>query len=250
MSGHSKWSTIKRKKEKEDAGRGRVFTKIARKITVAAREGGGDINGNFRLRLAVEEARAANMPGDNIQRAIKRGTGELESEAYEELLYEGYGPAGVAFLIEITTDNRNRTAGDIRYIMAKNGGNLGESGCVAWMFAKKGILELTGAKLPPEDEVMLVALEAGAEDIISTEEGFMVVCAPEDFQKVQEQLRAARLPVTGADLTMRPQSTVTLGPQEAERVLNLIEALEENDDVQAVHTNMELTPEAISALQA
>ena len=249
MSGHSKWANIKHKKEKEDAGRGKIFTKIARKLIVAAREGGGDPLGNFRLRLAIEDAKSVNMPNDNIQRAIKKGTGELGGVAFEEFYYEGYGSAGVALLIEISTDNRNRTAGEVRFIMSKQGGNLGEAGCVAWMFAKKGVFEIAGAKLPPEDEVMLMALDAGAEDVSASDEGYEVICAPEDFLTVQENLRAAELPLVAAEITMRPKNTVMVGPDDAPRVISLIEALEDNDDVQAVYSNMELTQEALEALE-
>jgi YebC/PmpR family DNA-binding regulatory protein len=250
MAGHSKWSNIKRKKEKEDAGRGRIFTKIARQITIAAREGGGgDPTSNFRLRLAIDAARAVNMPNENIQRAIKRGTGELESVNYEEIVYEGYGPAGVAILMDIATDNRNRTAGEIRFIMSKYGGNLGESGCVAWMFEKKGVLLVTGESLPSEDDVLLMALEAGAEDVVTTHEGYEIICAPEDFPQVNEQLQSI-LPLEQAELTMRPKNNTVLGYDDAQRVIALIEMLEDNDDVQAVYTNMELTAETIAALQA
>lgn len=250
MAGHSKWSNIKRKKEKEDAWRGKAFTKVAKQITVAAREGGGDPNSNFRLRMAVDEARAINMPTDNIQRAIKRGTGELESVDYEELVYEGYAPGGVALLIEVTTDNRNRTAGEIRYIFSRGGGSLGESGCVAWMFDKKGVVTLSGSELPSEDHLTGVALEAGAEDLVATDEGYEIICAPEDLQAVQESVEASGLPIAAADLDMRPQNTVSLGEEEARRVIDLIEAVEENDDVQGVYSNLEVSPEVMEALRA
>jgi YebC/PmpR family DNA-binding regulatory protein len=248
VSGHSKWSNIKHRKEKEDAWRGKAFTKVARQITIAAREGGGDVNANFRLRLAVEAARAINMPNDNIQRAINRGTGDVDNVSYEELVYEGYGPGGVAIYIEVATDNRNRTAGDLRWILSKHGGNLGESGCVAWMFEKKGMLVISGDELPSEDELMLMALEAGAEDISSGMAEYEVVCAPENFQAVQESLRQSGLPIASAELVMQPKTNVTLGEEEARKVLTLIEALEELDDVQTVFSNLELTPEAEAAL--
>lgn len=249
MSGHSKWANIKHKKEKEDAWRGKAFTKVARQITIAAREGGGDPDANFRLRIAVDAARAINMPGENITRAIKRGTGELDNVAYEELMYEGYAPGGVALLIEIATDNRNRTAGDVRWILSKHGGNLGESGCVAWMFEKKGVVTVSGDKLPAEDELMLQALEAGAEDMVATDDGYDIICSPTDFPQVQDNLHKAGLPITAAELDMRPKTTVTLGESEARRVFNLIDALEEHDDVQTVYSNLELTPEAAAALE-
>lgn len=248
MSGHSKWANIKRKKEKEDAWRGKAFTKVARQIMIAAREGGGDINANFRLRMAVEAAKAINMPGENIQRAINRGVGDVDSVAYEEIVYEGYGPGGVALLMQIATDNRNRTAGEVRYILSKHGGNLGESGCVAWMFEKKGSIVIRGENLPAEDEVMLAALDAGAEDVVAEEDGFEVVCAPENFQTVQEQLRRSGLPIASAELVMEPKTTVTLGEEEARKVLTLIDALEDLDDVQTVFSNFTLTPEAEAAL--
>ncbi|HHT26047.1 MAG TPA: YebC/PmpR family DNA-binding transcriptional regulator [Firmicutes bacterium] len=248
MAGHSKWANIKRKKEKEDAWRGKAFTKVARQITIAAREGGGDINANFRLRMAVEAARAINMPNENIQRAINRGTGDVDSVSYEELVYEGYGPGGVALYMQVATDNRNRTAGDLRWILSKHGGNLGESGCVAWMFEKKGSIIISGDNLPTEDELMLAALEAGAEDVITSDEGYEIVCAPENFQAVQENLRQSAIPLTTAELVMEPKTTVTLGEEEARHVLALIEALEEHDDIQTVFSNLELTPEVEAAL--
>lgn len=250
MAGHSKWANIRRRKEREDAWRGRAFTKAARQITIAAREGGPDAESNFRLRLAIDAARAINMPGENIQRAIGRGTGDLEGAAYEEIIYEGYAPGGVALYMEAATDNRNRTAGEVRYILSKYGGNLGESGCVAWMFDKKGEICLKGDQLPVEDELLLMALEAGAEDMIATDEGFDIIAAPEAFQGVQEHLRKAGLPVASAELAMLPQNTVTLPLDEARRVLELIETLEDNDDIQTVYSNLELTPEVLADLGA
>lgn len=247
MAGHSKWANIKRKKEKEDAWRGKVFTKVARQITIAAREGGSDIESNFRLRMALEAARQINMPNENIQRAINRGTGDLESANYEEIVYEGYAPGGIALFIEIATDNRNRTAGDVRYILSKYGGNLGESGCVAWIFDKKGVVSVEGPELPNEDELMLMALEAGAEDMVATEEGYDLISAPERFQEMQDALRGAGLNIVSADLIMQPRNTTALEEEQARRVLDLIEALEENDDVQTVYSNLEVTPELLSA---
>jgi YebC/PmpR family DNA-binding regulatory protein len=252
MAGHSKWSNIKRKKEKEDFWRAKAFTKVARQLTMAAREGGGDPDVNFRLRMAIDEARLINMPSDNIQRAIKRGTGELESLTYEEFVYEGYGPEGVALLIDIATDNRNRTASDIRYIFSRHGGSLGESGCVGWMFERKAVICVANAGTSlGEDELMMSALEAGAEDMVATTDaGFEIIGAPEDLDAMKEALARDGVPIDSAELTMRPQNTMVVEESEARRVVELIEALEANDDVQNVYTNLELTSELLEALQA
>lgn len=248
MAGHSKWSNIKRRKEKEDFWRSKAFSKVARQITIAAREGGGDVEANFRLRMAVDDARAINMPNENIERAIKRGTGELEGVAYEELMYEGYGPGGVALLISIATDNRHRSAGDIRYIFSRHGGSLGESGCVAWMFDRKGVVSVGGSELPEEEELMLIAIEAGADDVVATDEGFDIISTPEGFQALREALEKAELPIISAELTMLPRNTMRVERSEAQRNLDLIDALESNDDVQDVYSNLELTPELLEAL--
>ncbi|HHV44497.1 MAG TPA: YebC/PmpR family DNA-binding transcriptional regulator [Firmicutes bacterium] len=245
MAGHSKWANIKHKKQKEDKLRGKLFGKLTREIIVAAKEGGGDINANFRLRTAVERARAANMPMDNIERAIKRGTGELDGANYEEFTYEGYGPAGVAILMNIATDNRNRTAGEIRHILDKHGGNLGESGCVSWMFSQKGELAVAKEGVD-EDELMLAAVEAGAEDVETDDEEFLVYTAPGDLQKVKEALAEAGYVVSRAEVTMIPSNYVELNKEEAERVLKLMDVLEEHDDVQAVYANFDI-PEEIMA---
>lgn len=245
MAGHSKWANIKHKKQKEDKLRGKLFGKLTREIIVAAKEGGGDINANFRLRTAVERARVANMPMDNIERAIKRGTGELDGANYEEFTYEGYGPAGVAILMNIATDNRNRTAGEIRHILDKHGGNLGESGCVSWMFSQKGELAVAKEGVD-EDELMLAAVEAGAEDVETDDEEFLVYTAPGDLQKVKEALAEAGYVMSRAEVTMIPSNYVELNKEEAERVLKLMDVLEEHDDVQAVYANFDI-PEEIMA---
>lgn len=237
MSGHSKWNNIKRKKEKEDARRGAAFTKVARLITVAARAGGGDPDANFRLRLAIDKARAVNMPFDNIERAIKRGSGEAGGDNYDEVVYEGYGPGGVAVLLDIMTDNRNRTASDVRHLFSKYGGNMGEAGCVAWMFEQKGVLWLEPEQAGDLDELMLQALEAGAEDVSDTGDGVEIVTAPGDFAAVKDALEQAGYALAEASVTMRPKSTVPVEPGDAERLMVLLEAFEEHDDIQDVYTN-------------
>ncbi|NLN18291.1 MAG: YebC/PmpR family DNA-binding transcriptional regulator [Firmicutes bacterium] len=250
MAGHSKWSNIKRKKAKEDAGRAKAFTKMARKITIAAREGGGDPEANFRLRMAIEEARMVNMPNDSIQRAIKRGTGELDSAVFEEFVYEGYGPGGVALLIDVATDNRNRAASEIRYIFSRHGGNLGESGCVAWMFERKAVILVPADGNIDEDELMMSALEAGAEDMEASDGFFEIIGPPENLRAMQEALVQEGIPVESAELTMRPKNTMTVDESVARRVISLIEDLEDNDDVQNVYTNLDLTDELLAALEA
>jgi YebC/PmpR family DNA-binding regulatory protein len=245
MSGHSKWSTIKRKKAAEDARRGQTFTKLIREITVAAREGGGDLESNPRLRTAVDNARAQNMPSDNIEKAIKRGTGELEGVTYSRVTYEGYGPGGVALFIECLTDNENRTVAAIRHILGRHGGNLGKDGSVAWMFDPRGqILIDEGAH--DEETVFLAAIEAGAEDVIAEEGYYRVMTAFTAFQAVQDALHAAGIEVEEAELTMIPKSTVAVDGSTAERVLRLVDALEEEDDVQKVAANFDI-PEEILA---
>ncbi len=243
MSGHSKWSTIKRKKGAADAKRGKLFTKLIRELETAARLGGGDPDANPRLRLAVDRARAANMPKDNILRAIAKGTGAGGSEHYEEVVYEGYGPGGAAILVEALTDNRNRTVGEIRHLLSKYGGNLGASGCVAYLFAKKGLIQIDGEVDP--DAVLEVALEAGAEDVVEREGGVDVLTAPADFDPVREALAAAGFELAGAELTMQPNTTVKLEGREAESMLKLAEALEDLDDVQHVHANFDISDEEL-----
>ncbi|MEW5949359.1 MAG: YebC/PmpR family DNA-binding transcriptional regulator [Thermodesulfobacteriota bacterium] len=244
MSGHSKWSTIKRKKGATDAKRGKIFTKLAKEIIVAARLGGGDINMNPRLRAAVADARAENMPKDNIERAIKKGTGELEGQSYEEVIYEGYGTGGVAVLVESVTDNKNRTVSDIRYIFSKNGGNMGENGCVAWLFDKKGLITVD-KKAVTEEKLMDIALEAGAEDVREQEEEYEVVTPVSDFEAVKKALDDQRVPYLAAEITMFPKTTVQIEDEkQAQQVLRLMEALEDNDDVQHAYANFDI-PDAI-----
>ncbi len=247
MAGHSKWDNIKHKKAKEDAKRGKIFTKIARQITVAAREGGGDPESNFKLRIAVDKARAVNMPNDNIERAIARGTGGGESDNYEEVVYEGYGPGGVAVMVQAMTDNRNRTASDLRYTFSKNGGNLGESGCVAWMFEKKGLILIERTEAIDEDELMLTALDAGAEDVKVEGEGIEIITDPAEFEAVKTELESASYTLASAEVTMLPQNTVAAEGADAKRTVKLIDALEDLDDVQDVYTNADLPEDAYDA---
>lgn len=239
MSGHSKWSTIKRKKGKNDAQRGRIFTKLVKEITIAAREGGGNVNINARLRTAVLTSRAENVPQANIDRAIARGTGELEGIMYEELTYEGYGPGGVAVLIEAVTDNKNRTTPEIRHAFSKNGGNIGDTGCVAWMFDKKGLI-VVNKEEQDEDEIMMMALEAGAEDIQDEGDTFDVFTSPSEFESVRSQLIENGIEPLRAEICRIPQSTVAIEGQEAEQLLRLLEVLEEHDDVQNVYANFDM----------
>ncbi len=249
MSGHSKWAGIKHKKAKVDAQRGRLFTRLIREITVAARIGGGDPAGNPRLRDAIDKAKAGNMPQDNITRAIKKGTGELEGVTYEDCVYEGYGPGGVAILLEAVTDNRNRTTAEVRKIFSRLGGNLGEVGCVGWMFDKKGLIQVS-AKGVDEEQLLAVALESGAEDVRTEEQTFEVVTAPKDFEAVKTALEQASFPVDQSEVTMLPQSTVRIEGKTAEQVLRLMDGLEEHDDVQHVYSNFDIPEEIMAALTA
>lgn len=235
MAGHSKWANIKHKKARQDASRGKVFTKIAREIIVAIRQGGSaDPEGNMRLRLALNKARAANMPNDNINRAISRAVGSSDSDNLEEITYEGYGPGGVAILLDILTDNRNRTASEIRYIFSRKGGNLGETGCVGWMFKRKGLILVEQENCPlAEEDIMLAALEAGAEDIRGAGQGWEIVTAPEDMETVRNALVEQGIEPAEAEITMLPDNLSEGPPQ----VMELIDALEEHDDVQNVYTN-------------
>ncbi len=237
MSGHSKWSTIRRKKEKEDAKRGKIFTKLIKEITVAARQGGGDPEGNPRLRTAIQNAKASNMPQANIDRAIKKGTGELPGAVYEEVIYEGYGPQGVALLIESLTDNKKRTVSDIRYILSKHNGHLGETGSVAWMFEQKGVITVEEAN---EDELLALALEAGAEDMKPEDGGYEIITAPEKLGEVKEKLEEGGITCQSAQVTRIPQTTVKLEGKAAEQTLKLMEALEDHDDVQNVYSNFDI----------
>lgn len=239
MAGHNRWSKIKRQKEAMGATKGKTFTKVIREITVAARTGGGDPAGNARLRVALDAAKAANMPSDTIQRAIKKGTGELEGVNYEEIAYEGYGPAGTALIVECVTDNRNRTAGEVRHLFAKGGGNLGETGSVAWMFERRGLIEVKVGKT--EDQMMEIALEAGAADVLNLEEdGFEVYTEPADLHEVSAALEAAGLSLGERKLGFVAKNTVMLDGEKAEQAMKLIDLLEDCDDVQNVHANFEI----------
>ena len=246
MAGHSKWANVKRRKARVDAQKGKIFTKLAREIIVAAREGGDDIETNFSLRLAVQKARDNNMPNDNIQRAIQRGSGGLEGESYDQVNYEGYASGGVAVLLEALTDNRNRTVAEIRHLFSRYGGNLGESGCVAWMFERKGLLIVKKEDLQiDEDDLMLMALEAGAEDVKEEDDTYSIITTPELFEEVKEYLQKQKIACESAEVTMLPQNTVEIdNPDEVRRILNLMEALEDNDDVQNVYANFEI-PDAL-----
>jgi YebC/PmpR family DNA-binding regulatory protein len=249
MSGHSKWSTIKHKKGAADAKRGKIFTKLIKEITVAARAGGGDPGGNPRLRSAIAAAKAENMPKDNIDRAVKKGTGELPGVSYEEATFEGYGPGGVAVLVAILSDNRNRTVAEIRHIFSKNAGNLGETGCVSWMFGKKGLIVFEKEKVD-EEKVMNVALDAGAQDVRETDKEFEVVCDPSDFEKVKKQMEQAQLNPLLAEVTMVPQSTIRLAGKEAQQMIRLMESLEDSDDVQHVYANFDIPDSEMEQLSA
>ncbi|MDX9785376.1 MAG: YebC/PmpR family DNA-binding transcriptional regulator [Desulfobacterales bacterium] len=242
MSGHSKWANIKHKKGAADARRGRIFTRLIKEITMAARMGGGDINANPRLRTAILAAKAENMPKDNWDRAIKKGTGELEGVNYEEMIYEGYGPGGAAVMVESLTDNKNRTVADIRHIFAKCGGNLGESGCVSYMFDKKGIIEVPRKGID-ETVLMETALEAGAEDIREEEDTFEVITEPQAFEMVKEALDSAAITYKLAEVTMIPKTYSNLSGKEAEQMLRLMEMLEDCEDVQKMYTNADIPEE-------
>jgi YebC/PmpR family DNA-binding regulatory protein len=245
MSGHNKWASIKHKKGANDAKRGKIFTKLIKEITVSARMGGGDPNGNPRLRAAVLAARAENMPKENIERGIKKGTGELEGVSYEESLYEGYGPGGAAVLVESLSDNKNRSVADIRHIFSKNGGSLGTSGCVAWMFKKKGYIAIERQTVD-EEKLMEKALEAGAEDVREDETTFEVITAPEDFEAVKAAIDELKAPYISSEVTMLPQNTTSLAGKEADQMVKLMDMLEDCDDVQKVYTNADIPDELVS----
>jgi YebC/PmpR family DNA-binding regulatory protein len=246
MSGHSKWATIKHKKAATDAKRGRVFTRLIREITIASRIGGGDANSNPRLRTAVLAAKNENMPNENIERAILRGTGQLEGEQFEEVTFEGYGPGGVGMLIQAVTTNRNRVVGEFRHLMSKNGGNLAEAGAVGWMFHRKG--EITIQKeAASEDKLLELALDAGAEDMKDDGSAWYVVTPPESFEAVKEALTKAGIKIESAELGMVPQNYVKLTGQQATQMLRLVEALEEHDDVQHVYANFDIDESEIQA---
>jgi YebC/PmpR family DNA-binding regulatory protein len=250
MAGHSAWSNIKHRKGRQDAARGKLWSKLSKTIIVAARMGGGDPDANLRLRYAINDAKAVSMPKDNIERAIKKGTGELEGGDIEETLYEGYGPGGVAVMCEIATDNRNRTAPEIRKIFDSHGGKLGATNCVAWMFERKGVFTITAAKTS-EEQLMEVTLEAGADDIRREGDTFQVTCPPESFTTVQEALQAAGIEPDSKELARIPANTVEVTDVEtAKSVLKLVEALDDHDDVQSVSSNFNIPDEAMAAISA
>lgn len=248
MSGHSKWATIRRKKEKIDSARGQVFTRLIREITIAARLGGSNADANPRLRSAIDAAKAANMPADNIDRAIKKGAGELEGQVYEEAVYEGYGPGGVAILVECVTDNRNRTVGEVRHTFSKRNGSMAEAGAVAWMFERKGVLTLEGDQ-GTEDEIMEIALDAGADDIRGDETLWEVHTSPESLYKVKAALEAQRKTVSSAAIQYVPKNTIKVEQDNAKTLINLIDALEELDDTQHVYANFEMDDAVMEAVR-
>lgn len=239
MSGHSKWANIKNKKAKMDAQKGKIYTRFSKLIIVAVREGGPDPNSNSKLKDVIEKAKQVNMPNENIERAIKRATGELSGADYEEIMYEGYGPSGVAILVDATTDNRNRTAGEMRHIFDKHGGNLGETGCVAWMFEKKGLIIIEKDDSTDVEEIMMLAIDAGAEDVDEQEDAIEVTTSVENFAAVKDALEKNGIKIFSADLSCIPKTTLSLPESECEKVERLIEALEDHDDVQNVYTNYE-----------
>ena len=242
MSGHSKWATIKHAKGAADAKRGQLFTKFIKEISIAARMGGGDPNSNPRLRTAILKARASNMPKDNIERAIKKGTGELGNAVFEEKVYEGYGPAGVALIVETTTDNKNRTASDIRKIFSKHSGSMGETGCVGWMFSKKGFIAIDKSA-GDEDTIMTIALDAGAEDFVAEEDSYEIYTTTNDFNTVLDAIKAKNIEVAESEISMVPQTYVKLEGENAEHMLKLLDELEEHDDVKNVFSNFDISKE-------
>jgi len=245
MAGHSKWANIRHRKAAQDAKRGKIYTKLAREITVAAREGGGDPEKNPRLRAAIEKARKFNMPKENIERAIKRGTGELQGESYEEITYEGYGPGGVAIIVKCLTDNRNRTASEVRHVFSKHGGNLGTSGCVSYLFERKGVISVPADKFD-EDSVMMAAIEAGAEDVINEGEKFIIYTEPSELEAVRKGLIDAGIEVEEAKLDLIPTTTTRVEGETAQKVLKLLMALEDLDDVQEVYSNFDMPEEVMN----
>jgi YebC/PmpR family DNA-binding regulatory protein len=247
MSGHSKWANIKHRKGRQDAQKAKIFTRLSKEIVVAAKQGGGDPELNPRLKAVIQKARAFNIPMDNINRTIQKATGELAGVNYEEIVYEGYGPGGAAVMLDIMTDNRNRTAGDIRHLFSKYGGNLGESGCVGWMFKKKGVFTIDKEGLKKDfDQMMEIALEAGAEDMTEDEESFEITCAPEDFDAVEAAVREAGLDSSDSVVSMVPENTVELKGYDAIKMLKLMDALEDHDDVQDVYANFDIDDEILN----
>ncbi len=248
MSGHSKWANIKRRKESQDSARGKVFGKVIREITVAARLGGGDPSGNARLRTAIDKARGANMPNSTIERAIKKGTGgDQGAEAFAEVTYEGYGPSGVAVMVDVITDNRNRTTAEVRHLFTKYGGNLGQDGCVSWIFETKGIIQVSRDAIS-EERLMEIALEGGAEDVVDEKDYFEVFSAPEDFDHVRERIRKEGVEPISAEVTKRPTTAVTLEEKDADKVLKLVDLLQDHDDVQQVYSNFDISEEVLERL--
>ena len=243
MSGHSKWANIKRKKGANDAIRAEMTTKIGREITIAVRMGGADPTGNMRLKLALSKAKSNNIPKDNINRAIQKGLGASDGSNYEELIYEGYGPAGSAVMLEVMTDNRNRTAADIRHLFSKYGGNLGETGCVGWMFHKKAIFVVDKEAFDDEESLMMIALDAGAEDFKAEDDSFEITAAPEDFDAISQALEENNIETVESEITMIPDTTVKVEGKDAEKMQTLIDMLEEHDDVQNVYSNYEMDEE-------
>jgi len=249
MSGHSKWATIKRKKEATDTKRSNMYAKLLRAVEVAARDGGGNVEGNMTLASAVEKAKSFSVPNENIERAIKRGTGDLGDGArYEEIVYEGYAPGGIALLIEALTDNRNRTAQEIRHAFSRNNGNLGETGSVAWQFTRKGVIVVEKAAAPDEEKLLELALEGGAEDLRDSESSWDIITTPQDFRTVQAAMERAGVEVFSAELSMIPQTAIGVDGSEAQQVLRLIEALEDLDDVQNVYANFDIPEEVMASL--
>jgi YebC/PmpR family DNA-binding regulatory protein len=249
MSGHSKWSQIKRKKAKNDQQRGKLFSKLIREITTAARIGGGDPRGNMRLRAAMDEAKAVNMPADTLKRAVQKGTGELPGETYEEIVYEGYGPGGVAVMVKTLTDNKNRTAPEIRHAFTKFGGNMGEVGSVGWMFERKGLIQVDAQKVG-EDELLALALDAGAADMRQVDQVFEITATPQELESVRRALEERGVPIQSAEVSYVPQSTIRLEGKEAQQVLRLVEGMEELDDVQHVYANFDIPDEVLETLGA
>ena len=247
MSGHSKWATIKHKKGKTDAARGKLFSKLSRAITVAAREGGADPAMNISLANAIEKAKAESMPKDNIERAVQRGAGAGDGESYESIVYEGYGPAGVAIIVEVLTDNRNRSAAEVRNIFSKHGGQLAQPGAVAWVFERRGSIVVDGTRYG-EDDVMAAAIDAGADDVVQDGEQFQVLTEPSDFAAVRDALAAAGIAFENADLTMIPKNTVKLEENDARKTMKIMDALEDSDDVQEVYANFDIPEDVLEAL--
>jgi len=248
MSGHSKWNTIKRKKAKTDAEKGKVFTRLIKELTIAARHGGGDEEANPRLRSAIMAAKNANMPWANIERAIKRGTGELPGVNYEEIVYEGYGPGGVALYIEVLTDNKNRTVAEIRHLLARHGGSLGENGSVAWMFSKKGTITVLKEKIS-EDDLMMIALDAGADDIEQEDESFIIKTETSNLESVKKALAGNNIEIESAEVTMEASNTIKVEGKNAESLLKLMDALEEHDDVQNIYSNFDIEDSVLESMK-